>query len=103
MSCGGGACAGPIIREGLAARCRPRCMTPSALANTPQLAPGPEPLIAEPKPLSPAPPVVVRADGLGKRFRIYERPLDRLWEWLGRKTRAGKPLHADFWAVRGVS
>lgn len=43
---------------------------------------------------------LVRADGVGKRFKLYKRPRDRLIEWaaLGRLKR-----HRDFWAVRGVS
>src|SRR5690242_8218529 len=44
------------------------------------------------------PPVVVRVQDLGKRFKIYKRPLDRLVEWVG-----GPNRHTDFWAVRGVS
>lgn len=43
--------------------------------------------------------VVVRAEGLGKRFRIYPTPMHRAREWLG----LGRGLHTDFWAVRGVS
>jgi lipopolysaccharide transport system ATP-binding protein len=45
------------------------------------------------------PPVVVRAANLGKRFKIYRQPLDRLWEWL----RLKRNNHTDFWAVRNVS
>jgi ABC-type polysaccharide/polyol phosphate transport system ATPase subunit len=41
---------------------------------------------------------VVRVENLGKRFKIYARPLDRMLEWM----KAGK-RHKDFWAVRGVS
>lgn len=43
-------------------------------------------------------PVVVRVEALGKRFKIYNRPLDRLVEWVG-----GADRHTGFWAVRGVS
>lgn len=43
-------------------------------------------------------PVVVRVENLGKRFRIYAKPLDRLREWL----RLGGPGHTEFWALRGV-
>ncbi len=43
-------------------------------------------------------PIVVRVRDLGKRFKIYKRPLDRLVEWLG-----GPSRHTDFWAVRNVS
>ncbi|MFM9994335.1 MAG: ABC transporter ATP-binding protein [Phycisphaerales bacterium] len=43
---------------------------------------------------------VIEVRGLGKRFKIYARPQDRLAEWFtgGRVKR-----HTDFWAVRGVS
>jgi lipopolysaccharide transport system ATP-binding protein len=44
-------------------------------------------------------PVMVRAQGLSKCFKIYKRPLDRLWEW----THLRKSVHTDFWAVRDVS
>jgi lipopolysaccharide transport system ATP-binding protein len=42
----------------------------------------------------------VRADQLGKRFKLYARPWDRAVEWAsaGRSSR-----HHDFWALRGVS
>ncbi len=40
----------------------------------------------------------VRADGLGKAYRVYERPLDRIPEWLG-----GAARHRLFWALRDVS
>ena len=46
-----------------------------------------------------APPVVVRAENLGKMFKIYQQPMDRLREWL----RLGGRGHAEFWAVRGVN
>jgi ABC-type polysaccharide/polyol phosphate transport system ATPase subunit len=44
--------------------------------------------------------VVVRAEQLCKRFKIYPRPSGRFVEWLsgGRARR-----HEDFWALRGVS
>jgi lipopolysaccharide transport system ATP-binding protein len=47
---------------------------------------------------APEAPLVVRVERLGKCFRIYRRPLDRVWEWLG-----GGVRHTDFWAIRGVS
>src|SRR5687768_13869029 len=42
---------------------------------------------------------MIRAAGLGKKFKIYPRPYGRLTEWvtLGRATR-----HDDFWALRNV-
>ncbi len=44
--------------------------------------------------------VMMRADGLSKRFKIYTRPADRLVEWLtGNRVKR----HTDFWAVRAVS
>ncbi|MFP6662804.1 MAG: ABC transporter ATP-binding protein [Deltaproteobacteria bacterium] len=39
----------------------------------------------------------LQAEGLGKGFRRYARPSDRLREWLG-----GAPRHETFWALRGV-
>ncbi len=41
----------------------------------------------------------VEAEGVGKAYRMYRRPLDRFVEWggLGRVTR-----HDQFWALRGV-
>jgi ABC-type polysaccharide/polyol phosphate transport system ATPase subunit len=46
----------------------------------------------------PAP--IIRADGLGKRFKLYPNPWGRVVEWLS----LGKSLrHEDFWALRGVS
>ena len=43
--------------------------------------------------------VLVRAQRLGKKYRIYKSPYLRLIEWtlLG-----GKNLHRDFWALRDV-
>jgi ABC-type polysaccharide/polyol phosphate transport system ATPase subunit len=55
-------------------------------------------LSAEAAPASDPRPVVVRVQGLGKRFKIYQKPLDRLLEWVGAARR-----HSEFWAVRGVS
>lgn len=40
---------------------------------------------------------VIDAEGLGKVFRMYARPLDRAREWLVRR-----PLHEEFWALRDV-
>jgi lipopolysaccharide transport system ATP-binding protein len=37
----------------------------------------------------------VRAEGLGKAYRVYARPGDRAREWLTRRQ-----LHRDFWAIR---
>jgi ABC-type polysaccharide/polyol phosphate transport system ATPase subunit len=44
-------------------------------------------------------PAVVRTENLGKAFRVYPRPSDRLVEWIsmGRARR-----HSDFWALKGV-
>jgi len=41
--------------------------------------------------------ILVETQNLGKRYKVYPRPSDRLAEWwsLGRKT-----LHTDFWALR---
>ncbi|MFG0283437.1 MAG: ABC transporter ATP-binding protein [Phycisphaerales bacterium JB039] len=45
-------------------------------------------------------PVLIRAEGLGKRFKIYRSPWLRAAEWVtgGRVKR-----HSDFWALRDVS
>jgi lipopolysaccharide transport system ATP-binding protein len=43
-------------------------------------------------------PVVVRAENLCKRFKIYRKPLHRLREWI-----LGGKHHTEFWAVRDVS
>ena len=40
----------------------------------------------------------VHAKGLGKVYRRYARPVDRVAEWFG-----GRPRHTPFWAVRDVS
>ncbi|MFM7736209.1 MAG: ABC transporter ATP-binding protein [Alphaproteobacteria bacterium] len=40
----------------------------------------------------------VRASGLGKCFRRYARPVDRVAEWFG-----AAPRHQLFWAVRDVT
>ena len=42
---------------------------------------------------------MIRADGLGKRFKIYPNPWGRLVEWL---TRGAAKRHDDFWALRDV-
>ncbi len=39
----------------------------------------------------------VRAENLGKAYRLYERPLDRALEWISRRKR-----HREFWALRGL-
>lgn len=44
--------------------------------------------------------VVIRADNLGKKFRIYPRPWARLTEWI---TAGAAVRHEDFWALRNVS
>lgn len=44
--------------------------------------------------------IVLRATGIGKRFKLYQTPWHRALEWvsLGRRS-----AHADFWAVRNIS
>jgi lipopolysaccharide transport system ATP-binding protein len=44
--------------------------------------------------------IVLRATGIGKRFKLYPTPWHRALEWasLGRR-----PGHTDFWAVRNIS
>ncbi|MDD3609745.1 MAG: ABC transporter ATP-binding protein [Halothiobacillaceae bacterium] len=41
---------------------------------------------------------VIRLEGVGKGYRVYERPLDRLREALTRR-----PVHRTHWALRDVS
>lgn len=43
---------------------------------------------------------VIIAEGLGKKFKIYDRPWDRFREWL---TLGSVVLHKDFWALADVS
>lgn len=46
---------------------------------------------------------VVSAEGLGKRFRLFARPGDRLWHWLGLARPLRRPSPTELWAVRGVN
>ena len=39
----------------------------------------------------------VRAENLGKAYRLYARPMDRAFEWLTRRRR-----HQEFWALRDL-
>ena len=50
--------------------------------------------------LASAKPAVVSVDSLGKRFKLYASPADRLKEWLtlGRACR-----HTEFWALRDIT
>ena len=43
---------------------------------------------------------VVRARNLGKCYKLYARPLDRLKELFATR---GKHYHQDFWALQSVS
>lgn len=42
---------------------------------------------------------VIEIKGLSKRFRVYDRPLDRLKEWL---TPKGMSFHWAYWALRDI-
>ena len=42
----------------------------------------------------------LRVEGVSKRYRIYERPNDRLREML---TRGRRKRHQEFWALKDVS
>lgn len=41
--------------------------------------------------------IAVRAENLGKAYRLYARPLDRAIEWLSRR-----PRHQEFWALKDL-
>jgi len=41
---------------------------------------------------------MIRIDSVSKQFRLYRRPSDRVWEWVGRR-----PRHRAFWALRDVT
>jgi lipopolysaccharide transport system ATP-binding protein len=68
----------------------PPCAPAAALPPAPQSAPATPPAHEA--------PLVLRVDNLGKRFKIYRKPLHRAREWI-----LGGQHHTDFWAVRGVS
>lgn len=70
---------------------------PPTAISTSELKPGATDKHQE-APAEPALPVVVKADGLGKRYKIYKRPTHRLREWI-----LGGTHHTDFWAIRNIS
>ncbi|MBI3248726.1 MAG: ABC transporter ATP-binding protein [Deltaproteobacteria bacterium] len=43
---------------------------------------------------------VIQVRDLGKCYKLYHHPLDRLWEWC---SFSQKIRHRDFWALQGVS
>ncbi len=43
---------------------------------------------------------VIQVRDLGKCYKLYSHPLDRLWEWCSFSQRS---RHRDFWALQGVS
>lgn len=43
---------------------------------------------------------ILRIDGLGKRFRLYQQSWHRLGAWV---RLAGAPRHQDVWALRGIT
>lgn len=51
----------------------------------------------EPRPIGSE--VMVRIEGLSKRFKIYPKPSGRIVEWV---TRGRAIRHEDFWALRGI-
>jgi len=42
---------------------------------------------------------LVLVENVSKRYRLYQRPADRLWELLP----GARPRHSDFWALRDIS
>jgi ABC-type polysaccharide/polyol phosphate transport system ATPase subunit len=44
--------------------------------------------------------IVVKVQGLGKKFKLYNSPQDRLREWL---SFGGVVKHSDFWAIKDIS
>jgi lipopolysaccharide transport system ATP-binding protein len=46
-------------------------------------------------------PIAIRAERLGKRYRLFERPADRLLSLF--MPSSSRPRHRDFWALRDVS
>ena len=44
--------------------------------------------------------LVIKVDGLGKSYRIYNHPKDRLKQALWR---GHKQYYREFWALRGIS
>ncbi|HLI86494.1 MAG TPA: ABC transporter ATP-binding protein [Bryobacteraceae bacterium] len=42
---------------------------------------------------------MVLVENVSKRYRLYQRPADRLWELLP----GARPRHSDFWALRDIS
>jgi ABC-type polysaccharide/polyol phosphate transport system ATPase subunit len=49
-------------------------------------------------PTAPAPATVIHAVDLGKAYRTYDRPQDRLWQAFVRR-----PLYREFWPLRNVT
>jgi lipopolysaccharide transport system ATP-binding protein len=41
----------------------------------------------------------IEAEGLGKAYRVYPKPLHRIGEWV---TLGGYKGHSEFWALRGI-
>jgi len=76
----------------------------SAVAASPaessEKAPDAAPSGAGPGPAAAAGDAMIRAAGLGKRFKIYRSPWLRMAEWA---TADRVKRHTDFWAVRDVS
>lgn len=44
--------------------------------------------------------IVVKTENLGKKFKLYENPQDRLKEWLSFGLHT---THSEFWALKGIS
>lgn len=72
----------------------------SALTTTPKQPAQIQPASAAPEAPDAAGAVMIRAERVGKRFKLYRSPWLRMVEWV---TADRVKRHADFWAVRDVS
>ncbi len=72
----------------------------SALTTTPKQPAQIQPASAAPEAPDAVDEVMIRAEGVGKRFKLYRSPWLRMVEWV---TADRVKRHTDFWAVRDIS